>query len=167
MSKQTMILTPTGVGRKDYSEDIQYSVEQQIRSLQQRFFYSVKYINLTGLVYPNVYEAPLSFLVDSILQNTAPKKPYLFYLVEVSSERNALVVVAFNRYASYADYLAGIVAEHLGTVFGYGVAKLSLTKGLPTLEGSVYTVQFAELCGLNFNMDVTLHGLIGGPEEVE
>lgn len=168
LRRETMTVTTTGVGRKDWSQSVEYSVEQQIRSLQERFFYSVRYTGLAGITYPNVYESPLAFLVNGTLQNVAPTvKPWVFYLVEVSSDRNALVVVALNRYGSYADYLSGTIAERFGTAFGYGIATLIFTKGIPTTPGSVYAIQYGELCGLEFNMDVTLHGLIGGQEEVE
>lgn len=166
--KQSMTITPTGVGRKDWTQQVEVSVEQQLRSLQQRFFYSVHYTGLAGVVFPNVYESPLSFLVNGVLQNTAPTtRPWMFYLCEVSTDKNCLCVIAFNRYNSYSDYLAGNVAEHLGTAYGYGSAKLIFTKGIPTTPGSVYTIQYAELCGVVFNMDVTIHGLIGGPEQLE
>lgn len=167
MKRETLAVTASGVGRPDYSENIEYSIEQQIRSLQERFFYSVRYTGLAGVIYPNVYEAPLSFLVNGALQFAAPtQKPWVFYLVQSSSGRNALVVIALNRYNNYTEYLNGNIAERLGTTFGYGIATLAFTKGIPTVPGSVYSVQYAEFCGLQFNMDVTIHGLIGGPEEI-
>jgi hypothetical protein len=44
---------------------------------------------------------------------------------------------------------------------------VELTNGLRTIEGNVYSVQFAEFSGQNFNMNLVLHGLIGGVEQVE
>lgn len=156
----------TGVGRKDYSQNVEYSVEKEIRSLQERFFYSYQFANLNALVLPNVYESLLQFLVDSSLQFDAPSAmPWMFYLVEATTDTNNLIVMTFNRYLNYQDYLLGTVAERLGTSFGFLEAKIELTKGIPTVAGSLYSVQYGVFSGAPFNMDLVIHGLIGGREE--
>ena len=169
MSKREALsgIRQTGVGWKDYTQDTEFATEAFIRTVQERFFYSVFFSNLAALTFPNVYETRLDFLVDSVLTRTAPKRPYMFYLLSASTDSNALVYVSLLRYANYQDFLNGVVAEYLGTAFGYGKAEVELTKGLRTNEGSVYSVQFGEFCGRNFNMNLVLHGLIGGVEEIE
>lgn len=168
LNRRSTTIPATGVGRKDYSQKIEYSVEREIRSLQERFFYSYRFDGLSELTFPDVYESPLQFLVNGALQYTAPStKPWMFYLVNVTTDRNALCVVTLNRYASYTDYLAGTIAENLGTAFGYGEAKLELTKGIVTEAGSVYSVQYGDFCAGDFNMDIIIHGLIGGYESLE
>ena len=168
---ETLRVTTRGVGRKDYSENVEVATAPFIRrgtpSWQQRFFYSVRYTALDGLTFPDVYEVLLSFLVDNALQFTAPSRPYLFYLVSISSDRNALVGMALNRYASLADYQAGNITEHAGQAYGYGKASLQYKKGIPTVEGNVYTVYIGDWLGTPFNLNLVIHGLIGGVEEVE
>lgn len=167
LKRRETTVVATAVGRKDYSQNVEYSVEREIRSLQQRFFYSYSFTGLAPVAFPDVYESQLQFLVNGALQDEAPTtEPWMFYLVNVTGSRNALCVVTFNRYASRADYIAGTVAERLGTAFGFQEAKLELTKGIVTQAGSVYSVQYADFCGGAFNMDVVIHGLIGGAESL-
>lgn len=167
LKRRSFSATPTGVGRKDYSQNVEYSVEREIRSLQERFFYSYRFDALSAVTFPDVYESQLQFLIDGVLYDEAPTiEPWMFYLINVTSDRNALCVVTFNRYASKADYDTGTIAENLGTAFGYQEAKLELTKGIVTQAGSVYSIQYADFCATNFNMDVVIHGLIGGVESL-
>lgn len=168
MSKRvSTVVSPTGIGRKDYSQNIEFSVEKAIRSLQQRFFYSYNYAGLPALVFPNVYETRLQFLVDGVLQFTAPSTmPWMLYLVEVTTNTNSLCVVTLNRYSTLQAYLDGNITEHLGTVFGFVEAKMDFTKGIPTVGGSIYSLQIGEFSGFDFDMDVVIHGLIGGQEEL-
>lgn len=165
--RRSTSVTPTAVGRKDYSMNVEYAVEREIRSLQSRFFYSYSFEGLSNVTFPDVYESLLQFLVNGVLQNTAPTtEPWMIYLIDVTGSRNALCVATLNRYASYEDYLAGTVAEFLGTAFGYAEAKLEFTKGVATRSGSVYSVQYADFCDGDFDMDVIIHGLIGGTESL-
>jgi hypothetical protein len=166
-SKQTTLSTPTGVGRKDYSQNVEYSVEKELRSLQERFFYSYRFAGLSPVVFPNVYESLLQFLVGSSLQYEAPSgTPWMFYLAEATTNRLALCVMTFNRYASYQDFLLGNIAERLGTSFGLVDAKLEFTKGVKTVPGSLYSIQYADFNPGAFDMDIIVHGLIGGVEEL-
>ena len=132
-----------GIGRRDYSENIEVATVPFIRRgpayWQERFFYSLHYTGLDALTFPEVYEVPLGFLVDSVLQNTAPKRPYLFYLVNITTDRNTLVGTALNRYENLAAYQAQSIMEHLGTVYGYESASLQLRKGIATIEAVSYT----------------------------
>jgi hypothetical protein len=167
MSVKTFNVETRGVGRVDYSQEVHYATEPFIRSNQLRAFYSVRYTGLAPLVLPDAYEAPLAFLVDNVLQNVAPLRPWMLYLISAVADRNALVAITLLRYNSYRDYLNGNIAEYLGTAYGYGKAELNLRKGILTQSGSVYTVLFGEYSGLNFNLAVTIHGLIGGLEQIE
>lgn len=168
--KSTTTVSATGVGRKDYSQNVEFSVEKEIRSLQERFFYSYQFTGLTTLAFPDVYESLLQFLVDGALQNEAPsQKPWLFYLIEATGHVNSLAVITLNRYLSYADYLAGTIHEQLGTSFGFlstHDAKIELTKGIATVAGSVYSVQYGVFSGADFDMELVVHGLIGGQEDL-
>lgn len=165
--RRSFSVTPTGVAREDYSQNVEYSVEREIRSLQERFFYSYRFDALSAVTFPDVYESQLQFLVDGVLLDTAPStEPWMFYLINATSDRNALCVVTLNRYANMADFAAGVIAENLGTAFGYQEAKLELTKGIVTRAGSVYSIQYADFCNTDFNMDIIIHGLIGGAESL-
>lgn len=165
--KTLTTVSAEGVGLKDYSRSIEYSVETAIRSLQQRFFYSYSYVGLPALIFPNVYETRLQFLVNGALQFNAPSnKPWMFYLAEVTTNTNNLCVVAFNRYLSQAHYDNAIIDEHLGTAFGFVEAKLEFTKGVPTVAESIYSLQVGVFSGADFDLDVVVHGIIGGQEEL-
>lgn len=165
--RTTSRTTIVGVGRKDYSQSIEYSVENAIRSLQERFFYSNSYTALDALAYPDVYEVPLQFLVGDTLQNTAPtNKPWMFYLVEATTNTNNLAIIAFNRYSSYNDYLLGNITEYLGSNLGYVEAKVEYTKGVATIPGSVYSIQFGVFSGNPFDIEIVLHGLVGGEDAI-
>lgn len=154
-----------GIGRKDYSQSVEYSVEKEIRSLQERFFFSYNYVGLPALAFPDVYESRLQFLIDGVLQYNAPsKKPWMFYLVEATTNTNSLVVITLNRYATLQAFNDGNITEHLGTTFGFVDAKLEFTKGIPTVAGSIYSIQIGEFSGFDFDLDVVIHGLIGGQE---
>lgn len=170
LARRDTTVSASGVGRKDYSQNIEYSVERELRSLQERFFYSYQFTGLTALVFPDVYESALQFLVNGALQYEAPpQNPWMFYLVEATGHVNSLTVITFNRYLSYTDYLAGTVHERLGTSFGFlstNDAKLELTKGIPTVAGSVYSVQYGVYSGGAFDLDLVIHGLIGGQEDM-
>lgn len=167
LQRRSTTVTPTGVARKDYSQNVEYSVEREIRSLQERFFFSYRFDGLAELTFPDVYESTLQFLVDGVLLNEAPAtNPWMFYLIEATTDRNALCAVTLNRYDSYADYLAGTIAENLGSAFGYQEAKLELTKGIVTQAGSAYSIQYGDFCAGAFNMDIIIHGLIGGIEKL-
>jgi hypothetical protein len=161
------VVETKGIGRRDYSENIEVATEPFIRSRQLRFFYSIRYTALAALTYPNVYEAPLVFLVNGQLQDAAPSTPYLFSFLTAAANRNALVALQFNRYESYQDYLNGNIAEVLGCSYGYEKTDLRFTKPIPTREGSVYSVYIAEFSNLAFNLELAIHGLIGALETLE
>lgn len=167
LNRREFSVTPSGVARKDYSQNVEYSVEKEIRSLQERFFYSYSYTDLATVAFPDVYESLLQFLVGGVLQNEAPSQnPWMFYLVEATTNTNNLIVATLNRYLSYQDYLAGTVYDFLGTAFGFVEAKLEFTKGIPTVAGSLYSVQYAVFSGADFDLDLVIHGLIGGQEDL-
>lgn len=167
LQRRSTAVSPDGVGRKDYSQNIEYSVEKELRSLQERFFFSYQFTGLAALVFPDVYESLLQFLVGNTLQYEAPStNPWMFYLSEITAHTNNLVVVTLNRYASYDDYLSGTVAERLGTMFGFLEAKMELTKGIPTVAGSLYSIQYGVYSGAPFDLELVIHGLIGGQEDL-
>lgn len=122
---------------------------------------------MNAITIPDVYESLLQFLVGSTLQFEAPtREPWMIYLAEATTDTNNLVVITLNRYSSYQNYLNGNVFERLGTNFGFIEAKLELTKGIPTIGGSLYSVQYGVYSGAAFNLDLVVHGLIGGAEEM-
>lgn len=46
--REVFTVTPTGVGRRDYSQDVQFSVEPTIRSMQERYVFENVYILYGG-----------------------------------------------------------------------------------------------------------------------
>jgi hypothetical protein len=169
----TRAITPVGVGRLDYTNLIEFSVVHEmgvagkaLSGRQYRAFYAVRWVGLPAIVSPFVYSMPLAFLVDGIPTYLAPKTPYVFYNVYGTADRNAMTVVCFNRYLTWADYLTQTLAEQYGCDFGYGSAHLGYSKGIPTIENNVYGVWIAEQSGLPFNYNLALHAFVAGQEEL-
>lgn len=167
MSVETFTVGTTGVGRKDYSRDVQYSTEPIIRSRQLRFFYALRGINQPSLTFPWTDEWLLRFPVNGVLQDTAPATPFILQQISGAADRNALVVLALLRYASLQDYLNYNIAAYYGISYGYGKTELTFTKGIPTIEGHVYTVYVAEWSGELFNFNLAINGLVGALEQLE
>lgn len=46
------------------------------------------------------------------------------------------------------------------------VAKIEYLKGVATIPGSVYSIQYGVYSGAPFDVDLVVHGLIGGEENI-
>lgn len=133
-----------GIGRRDYTESIQYSTAPfTTPSLMQQGFVALGTFVVPVSIFPVAWasafplpqeDGSFGFLASSINAH--------FSEVDVSIRSNHLVTCALVRYNSIADYLAGNIAEWSPEIFGYGHATLKFQKGIPTQEGSLYAIRF-------------------------
>lgn len=172
--ERTRMITPTGIGRKDYTRNIEVSVMQAVRPKQIRFFYN---LHFGAGAYPPIVPLPLVWeevfpFWETVTPpyrytNIAPARPHIFYLLSETLNRNCLIALSLNRYNSWSDYLAGLVAEQYGAVYGYEEALLKYTKGIPSIRGNVYTITLAYYTRLAVEIELTIHGFIGALETLE
>jgi hypothetical protein len=162
MDVETRSITATGVGKPDYREGVEFSGEPgSVRGSQARYASSAYY---AGLATPPFGTMWLHGLLlpqpDGTWSYVAPSTPHHIHRVSHTTDRVALALCGYYQFASYNDFLAAIIENTLGITYGYGYAELSFTKGIPTIEGKVYAVGFAEYSALaTFNAHVNAHAL--------
>lgn len=158
-----------GVGRKDYSIQVQRSVQPVIsRRVNRITWYLYWAAPLPTLIYPNYYATtPLQFFDENNnLTETAPRVPYHIFEINASTEMNAVMFVGLMRFASMDDYLAWIMERWYGDHYGYGVAKGKYTAGLKTEPGRVYSVGFAVYSEFPaFDVKINIHAVEEDPAE--
>jgi hypothetical protein len=143
MAIETFTVQARGIGRADFSKTIERSVQPFITPTlrQDRFTITDAIVTVPFLAFPNCPEFPLTlpqedgswgWLASSIRNH--------FFELGVFIMTNHLVTVGLLRYASIEDYQAGNVAQRSPQIFGYGKAELTFLKGIPTQEGSLYSI---------------------------
>jgi len=154
---ETFSAVARGVGRKDYSAVVEYATQASMRGHQLRYS-AVASFTLPTVPFGVFYTLYFAFpgpLVE------APAEPRHFYSILNTTERNALVICAFYRFASEADYWAFIPDKWYGTMYGYGGAELRFTNGIKSEEGKVYAVALAEYsANPTFTIHMTCHSLL-------
>lgn len=135
-----------GIGRSDYSAAIDFASQATMRGHQARFVVAWTFEDVPTSPFPYAYEYVIGFydFHSETWVYAAPAQPYHIFRVALTTDRNALVDVVLAKYASIADYLAGIIDTVYGEVFGYQNTELLVTNGVRTEEGCVYSVIFAE-----------------------
>lgn len=134
-----------GTGRRDYSNAIEFLTAATWKGRQLRTNWTGYWADLPTLIYPMSYFVHFPFYdADRNLVNEAPDVPYQIQNVVISSERNALVFVAFLQFASYYDLTIWNIEKHLGYLFGYNEVALNFTCGIRTIEGKAFAALFAE-----------------------
>ena len=141
--KETISTVPQkGVGRRDDTHAIEQAVQpystvvgRQMSEVGTGEFW------LPGwLVFPAGYRIahpmPQS---DGTWGNEAELIPVITYTVELSTNTSALMLTSWDRYASLANFMAGILAERFALKYGYGNVKIHFPKGIKTQPGSVYS----------------------------
>jgi hypothetical protein len=154
-------VVPLGVGRKDYSLQVEKSVVPLLRSHQTRDSWTL-YGTLDTVAYPDAYMCVLSFWVDSTQVYYVPAqedgKPirHIVHDIEVSGNRDAVTVAGLYKY-SYPDL---VFIETICQVFGQRSVSIHLSKGCVLEPGWVYCVPLAQYSGFtNFDYGVTVHGI--------
>ena len=114
-----------GIGRKDYSVNVETSVEALIRSHQRR---TAAWINLTYYSFAWPYVSAVPFILPTVqLYDRA------IQILEAQAETNNLIVLSF------VKYLGDIPVEEIATSYGYGKAEINFTKGFIYDQSAGYT----------------------------
>lgn len=155
--RRTFTVTPIGVGRPDYSQNVELAVEREIRSHLYRYNWTIE-STLATLVYPQAHTILLQFLdgAGNLLNYVPSDIKYLIYDIYVSGDYNALTLAGLYIFSYPAYALLETVAE----VFGYGKASIELARGHPCVPGRAYTValnQWSEHA--TFNGSFIVHGM--------
>lgn len=134
-----------GVGRRDYSETVEFASEASFRGHQLRLCWTFEFPGVPTVPFPGFYAIGLLFWdAAHVPVIPAPDIPYYIYKVTITTGRAALAIAGFYRFASLADANIWNVEKWYGDSYGYGKAELVYTNGIKTLEGKVYCVAFAE-----------------------
>jgi len=140
----TFTVPAKGIGRKDYSRNVDFAVQPTLRGHQGRQNWYAEW-TLPTVPFGYIYVAYLRFFdAEGNLVYPAPDIPYHLYRMVVTTERNALILVALYRFASWADMMVFNYDKWYGDLFGYGEAELRFTNGIKTEEGKLYAVAFSE-----------------------
>ncbi|GAI38938.1 unnamed protein product [marine sediment metagenome] len=150
MSRKSFTVPTIGVGRADYSQSIELSVEPEVRSHQYRFNWTAEALLDTYEDPEDVHFTPLLFedKAGNVLGYVPSDVKYLIYDVYVSGDYNALTIAALEKY-SYPLVLTDPNAAYLETiaiVFGYGSAKIALSEGHICEPGRAYLVSLNQWC---------------------
>jgi len=143
MSRERFTVAPTGVGRSDYSQDIQAAVEPLTRSHQQRVSWSARYLLPPYLFGEGYWAAPLTFEdEEGTSQLYVPEAPkYCLYDFSTQVSQNALMengLAKIEKIEAITD--PTVIVENIFKVYGYGKSSIRLTKGYICEPGYSYIV---------------------------
>jgi hypothetical protein len=146
MSKiKTFVVPERGIGKRDYSEAIEFASQASFRGHQRRMVWTFEYYGIPTAPFPNFYGIGLQFFdAGGGVVIPAPDIPYHIYKVTVTTGRAALVLAGFCRFASLADANIWNVEKWYGDTYGYGKAELIYTNGIKTEQTKVYAVALSE-----------------------
>jgi len=132
-----------GIGRQDHSALVQASTATMaIPALRQRVWASTSIFAIWTVPYPWGY----SFVIptpqdDGTFGWEAPSIIKIhYYVISITANSNHLTRVGLVRYASLAEYYAGIIAEIFPQVCAYGTAEIRYSKGITSKPGSLYAM---------------------------
>lgn len=139
-SKTTFAVPAKGIGRKDYSTNVEHSTAALVTpSLRQQLFVAVYVGVLPCLAFPEQYQFPLPMpQEDGSWDLEASSIMVHFTNMSLSLRSNNLVFIGLVRYASVEDMYVGIIAQRFPVAFNYTNVELSFTKGIVSEPSSVY-----------------------------
>ena len=146
-TRRTFSVVPTGVGRKDWSQNVEQTVEPQVRSHMYRYNWTTEttyeasdYPGEWG--FPNARIVLLQFqdLAGNVLNYVPSDVKYLMYDAIVSGDYNALTLGAIYKYT----YPGLVYLETILEVFGYGNVPIGLAKGHVFEAGRVYLISLQQ-----------------------
>lgn len=143
MSRRAFTVVPTGVGRSDWSQNVELAVQAEVRSHQYRYNWAVE-AELDTYAFPDTHFVLLEFQDEAgnILNYVPSDVKYLIYDLFMSGNYGALTIAALEKY-SYPLVLTDPNAAYLETIamiFGYGSAKIKITEGHLAEPGRAYMV---------------------------
>jgi hypothetical protein len=146
--ERTFTVPTTGVGRKDYSLQTEFSVQPYIRSHQMPILYYLS-MTLPSLPYGNAWVTIFPFRQEKGgLGFEVSVYPYFFYNLTLSTNRNTLLYAGLGRWDSYARLTAGLPPdETVCEKFDYGTVSINFIKGVRLKKGSAYGFMVNELLG--------------------
>lgn len=144
MKTQLFAVPSKGIGRKDYSDQVEFVSYATMKGIQYRYQLTAKF-TLPTLPYPDFYVSLYRFVNrDGVLVYPAPDIPYHLYSVECAGETKELMMAGVYRFNTYDDIWIWNVDEWYGDVYGYGKVKLQYSKGIRTVEGKYYLLALAQ-----------------------
>lgn len=155
--RKTFNIATVGIGRADYSQNVEYSTEPLIRSHLWRRVWSA-YVAFPTLPYPNVYGIILPFedREGNVLYYAPEDVEYMIYDILIGGDYNALTIAGLQK-LRWPDFA---LIETVAEVYGYGESSVSLTKGHKCEPGVVYVAlanQWSEKPF--FDISFTAHGM--------
>lgn len=134
-----------GVGRKDYTSTVERSTQPYVTpSLRQTRFTGVGTFVLPVLIFPMAWASLMSMPQEDGTWGWAASSIVMHTLeMSASVKSSDLITVAWLKYNSIADYMAGIPAERYAHIFSYGKARVQLATGIPTEQGKYYAIRFS------------------------
>lgn len=151
-------VSAVGIGRQDYSQNLEYSVEPVIRSHLQRINWWFTAAGWPTVPFPFVYLGDLVFEDRAgVVTNICPSDvEYYIYDVWNQGLYNALTPCLLYKYTLVPFALV----EVIGLVYGYQKASLHFTSGVKCEPGFTYVVCLAQYSELpTFTASMIVHGL--------
>jgi hypothetical protein len=144
MQLETFVVPATGIGRRDYSQAVEFASQATMRGHQLRGAVIMDSVVLPTVPWPWCYATPIAFFdAEGILRPT-PTIPEHFQSIIVTTQRQALVLAGLYRFRTYNDIVIWNPDEWYGDMFGYGRAELLYTSGIKTELGKYYAIALAE-----------------------
>lgn len=145
MGTKTFTVPGKGIGRRDFSNALEFASQASSRGHQRRMVWTLEGYDIPTLAFPDAFGTVIPFFDEAgALVILAPAIPYHIYKVTNSSGRAALVLAGLYRFASLADAYIWNVERWYGDNYGYGKTELIYTNGIKTEEGKIYIVTYAE-----------------------
>jgi len=137
MSIRVFPVTPTGVGRRDYSQNVEQAVEPIIRSHLTRIIWTNRYLLPTLEWGVDFYAAPLAFEdLEGNVTDYVPQDPkYTIYSVQLTGSSDTLTECRLIKYTRNL-----VLVEDICRSFEYGGAKANFEKGYVCEPGYMYFV---------------------------
>jgi len=158
MSRTVFTVPPKGVGRKDYSQSIELTVEPTIRSHQERFIWIAELIDEPTKTYPDSNLALIYFrdLNGNLLEYVPDDVKYLLYDIVTTGDYHSLIMTSLEK----LTYPGEVYIESVGEVHGYGKAELHLSNGHLCEPGVMYGVNITQWSEkANYNAYIKTHGV--------
>ncbi len=146
-TRRTFTVVPTGVGRSDWSQNVEQTVEPQVRSHMYRYNWTVE-ATYESVDYPGEWAFPNARIVllqfedrdENLLDYVPSDIKYQMYDAIVSGDYNALTLGAIYKYT----YPGLVYLETILEVFGYGKVPIGLAKGHIFEAGRAYFISLQQ-----------------------
>ncbi len=166
-SVKRFAVSALGVGRKDYSVNVEASVEAMIRSHQLRVTWNLIAEDVPTLAFPECYWLSLFFMnyAGGLVLVAPSDVRYAIYGLSVSGRLNALTICGLDQFESI---IPGPVFDmpvgHIKTVaraFGFSKAELQFSRGHPSVAGRAYALPVCVWSDQpTFSVSVHIDGII-------